>query len=199
MVLHPSISNQRYRIPLHQRRPRRRDIFEQGKAEHYSNYVILIMTREKLWNAWKQFIHQNVITSELLINQNFLYDNLQSAIKYMTTPCLAPPDLARKMAGLRMMARFIAIEGESVWGLMQEAVIRLDERNEGHESEGQFPSFSTNIDISNADVLESDDDGEEEADEVLEGHIRDSSAPIGTAFDPIWIRGEDFEKKCPRN
>lgn len=98
------------------------------------------------------------------------------------------------MAGLRTMARFIAIEGESVWGLIQEAVIRLDERKEGHEPEEQFPSFSSNDYISKADALERDDNGKEETDELPgDGHIRDSSDLIGTSFDPIWIRGEDFD------
>lgn len=37
------------------------------------------------------------------------------------------------------MARFIAVEGENVWGLVREAVIRLDEREERHEPEEQLP------------------------------------------------------------
>ena len=50
------------------------------------------------------------------------------------------------------MARFIVIEGENVWGLVQEAVIRLDERKEGHEPEEQLPSLSGDNYISKADT-----------------------------------------------
>lgn len=111
----------------------------------------------------------------------------------MTTPRLAPADLAGKMAGLRNVARVISIEGENVWGFIQEAIIRLDERREGHEHEEQLPSFSDGT-ISKADTLERDDDDadDEQINEMPEGRMRDSSDLIGTAFDATWIKGEGF-------
>lgn len=168
-------------------------IFEHGNAEHYTNYAMLTMMKERLWNDWKCFIGQNLITSEFLVNQNFLHGNLSSAIRHMTTPRLAPADLARKMAGLRNVARVISIEGENVWGFIQEAIIRLDERREGHEHEEQLPSFSDDT-ISKADTLERDDDDadDEQINEMPEGRMRDSSDLIGTAFDATWIKGEGF-------
>ena len=173
-------------------------IFEHGNAEHYTNYAMLTMMKERLWNDWKLFIRQNLITSEFLANQNFLHGNLSSAIRHMTTPRLAAADLARKMAGLRNVARLISIEGEGIWGFIQEAIIRLDERREGHAHEEQLPPFSDDT-ISKANTLERiDDEDEDEDDEELinempgEGRMRDSSDLIGTAFDAIWIKGEGF-------
>ena len=170
-------------------------IFENGNAEHYTNYAMLTMMKERLWNDWRRFIGQNLITSEFLVNQNFLHGNLSSAIRHMVTPRLASTEFARKMAGLRNVARLVSIEGEHVWGFIQEAIIRLDERREGHEHEEQLPSFSDDI-VSKADTLERDDDDDDDEEKTSEmpgkGRMRDSTDLIGTAFDAIWIKGEGF-------
>lgn len=169
-------------------------IFEQGQAKNYANYTMLITIRDNLWACWKQFIGHNLITPEFLVDQTFLHGGLQSAIRHMVTSRLAPHGLSQRMADIRTMAKHIAAEGESVWNLIIEAVIRLDERDEGHKPERQFPSFSSYSKLSKDTLLGIDDEDEEQTPQTQdEPHIRDSSSLIGTSFDPIWIRGEDFE------
>jgi hypothetical protein len=177
-----------------------REIFERNDATHFSNYLKLGSALEKLWSDWKCFITQNGMTTDFLHDQNFLAE-LKGSIKYMKTPKRAAIRSAQsKMESLRSQARFIAIEAESVRGFMEEATIRLEEQDEGHNLEKQFPKISEYSDVPDPRTLQEKTEArpslvllEETEEQVLaRGGFRDQATLDVDSFHPVWISGEEF-------
>ena len=177
-----------------------REIFERNGATHFSDYLKLGSALEKLWSDWKCFITQNGMTTDFLHDQKFLV-KLKGSIKYMKTPKRAAIRSAQsEMESLRSQARFIAIEAESVWGFMEEATIRLEEQDEGHNLEKQFPKISEYTDVPDPITLQEKTEAqpslvllEETEEQVLaRGGFRDQATLDVDSFHPVWISGEEF-------
>jgi hypothetical protein len=165
------------------------EIYTRNHSEYYACYDKMDDALKELWKGWKRFISENVMTKDFLLGLKSLTVDLREIIGHMVTPRRAPRFSIEEMTEIRRHARLIAIEGRSVFDLVEEAIARLEERQMGHDIEGQFPPMFGYTECPN---LAAPTEAEEESeDEVLaSGGIRDPAKLDLNCFDPVWIRGE---------
>lgn len=166
-------------------------LFERHHVEYYAGHSRLEEAIPKIWRCWNQFISTNSMTEDCLRQLNFLAD-LRENIQNMTmTPYRVPRTSRDEMGNIRDNARFIAVEGYSVFDMAIEALTLLEEKQVGHEIDELFPTIPEYADAPN---LEAPAGAEEDTEEEIlrSGGIRDPEKLDRTRFAPVWIRHYGF-------
>lgn len=172
------------------------EIYTRNHSEYYVCYGKMDDALKELWKGWKRFISENVMTKDFLLGLKSLTVDLREIIGHMITPRRAPRFSTDEMAEIRGHARLIAIEGHSVFDLVEEAIARLEEQQTGHDIEEQFPPmFGYTESPDPAAPTEAEEESEDEV--LASGGIRDPAKLDLNCFDPVWIEGEEFGGDMP--
>jgi hypothetical protein len=178
------------------------------------DYYSLYLTLENLSNGLKLFLLEKSMTTEFL--QGALnWADLRYPIKHMRTPKRAARKYAIQMNELRTLARSIASEKERVQGLIEEAILRLQEskvmilawnflhslpdyRDESDPASSTTASSTLNRSNLVAEMFEPSENSKEEAEGNIERWSwRDQTSLNPDIFDPVWINGEEFPGEMP--
>lgn len=108
-------------------------IFEENDATSYRHYGCLSWFLSNLWTRWKEFRDTKHITTTFL-SSSVIYDDFFAPLPWMTTPRNAPHRFSIAMAELRRTTRQTAIQFFENSGLVKDAMARLAEANDGHDT-----------------------------------------------------------------
>ncbi|PGH23074.1 hypothetical protein AJ80_02848 [Polytolypa hystricis UAMH7299] len=181
-------------------------LFEETQNTNYRNYNELKRDLEELWRGWRIFAATTDITTGFLLS-SFLYNDLRSPVSCIRTPKNAPRRIAVRMNELRNSAREIVSGIATLCTLVDEAAMRLEGNRDGFEIEA-FPELP-NVEGSSESghrateteerlQPEEYDSDEEAAEEKAERErieldaLRNLEDMDLRAFDPVWMRGEEF-------
>ncbi|KAF5857450.1 hypothetical protein ETB97_005764 [Aspergillus alliaceus] len=190
------------------------EVFEVSNATAYSHYHSLQSFLQATWNRWLEFNQRKSITSSFLSSCIF-HDDLLQCLSWMRTPHKASKRLLGEMATLRTSVRSLVNEMSSVRGLVNDALARLEEMNEGHDMvpfidlrppvafNNLTPDATdaTSSDIKEHRVLDDAPTGDNESsssvgedvdpdEQILaEGGIKDWEDLSANGFDPLWVEG----------
>ncbi|KAI9371352.1 hypothetical protein BJX61DRAFT_33278 [Aspergillus egyptiacus] len=107
-------------------------IFERSHANEYSHYRSLQAFLRATWARWLEFVQRKSVTSSFLLSC-LIHDDLLQPLSWMRAPRKASKRLLEEMAELRTSIRSLVHELFSVRGLVDDALARLEEANDGHE------------------------------------------------------------------
>lgn len=186
-------------------------IFEENDATNYVHYESLTRFLRELWIRWKEFIETKSITTTFL-SSSVIYDDFEKPISWMSTPRNAARRFAKEMAELRNTMRQVASELFMNRTIIRDAMVRLEESNNGHHV-SPFCGLPTPHESDDAaekleQVLLNDPDNdslssEEEdidSDEVLPIYSREMKDPKlleENWLDPIWIQDLGYPGTVP--
>jgi hypothetical protein len=118
-----------------------KQVFEKQHAEHYKNYAGLEMRLTLWWHKWKQFCGQRHITAAFL-KTSAIYFDFESDLRFLASPRNATRASRDQMQGLRDRIKDTQQEFIRLRGQVDDAIARLEERNNGHAGTG-YPNLST--------------------------------------------------------
>lgn len=121
-------------------------VFGQANSVHYANYQNLCAALDRLWIFLEQFIAQNEMTTESLRAQRFPRGEMKLAVNRIKTPNNSPPELYDRIRTLRAKARIVAAEGDHIWDVIQEAIIKLEENQQDRSNPEQLPALPQHYD-----------------------------------------------------
>lgn len=185
-------------------------IFEENNATHYTRYDCLTQFLRRTWIRWKEFSDTKVITTKFLTT-SVIYEDLLHPIRWMITPLKAAKRFAQEMAQLRDTTRQVATELFSNRGLIEDAMARLTEANEGHDispfsdsptqDQGDVPTEKLEkVSLTDPEHESSSSEGEDsDSDEEVIGfgRIKDHNLLEENGFEPIWIQGFGYPGTPP--
>lgn len=175
-------------------------IFEANNATSYLHYGFLSHFLSNLWTRWKDFRDTKRVTTTFL-SSSVIYDDFLAPVSWMATPRNAPHRFSTEMAKLRHTIKQTASELFENRGLVQDAMARLVEANNGHDT----PPFAglpaphdddpadqvATISLANSRPQSPSMESEyADSDDELaaNGGIKDHNLLEHNGFEPIWIR-----------
>ncbi|KAF7125691.1 hypothetical protein CNMCM5793_001984 [Aspergillus hiratsukae] len=167
-------------------------IFEDNDATRYAHYESLSRFLRELWVRWKEFSDTKTITTTFL-SSSVIYDDFVQPISWMATPRNAPQRFVKEMAQLRNTTRQAAIEMYSNRGLIQDAMARLEEANNGHDV-SPFCGLPT----PDNESLSSEDEDTDSGEMVLYSReMKDPKLLLENGLEPIWVQGFGYPGTVP--
>lgn len=178
------------------------EVFEKNNASHNVHYLDIGRTLSSCWIRWRSFVTEKTITTDF-IRSSIIHDDFEQVIKSMRTPRTAAQQYAIEMEELRQQVRMIVNEVVAVRGLVDEALVRLNEIEAGYLL-GPFLDMPNVDDTPDPEVLniattfidadESDVDSDDELDNYI--GLRDENLLSENDLEPIWT-SDGYPGKIP--
>lgn len=185
-------------------------IFEENDATNLLDYESLTRFLRELWIRWKEFIETKSITTTFL-SSSVIYDDFEKPISWMSTPRNAARRFAKEMAELRNTMRQVASELFMNRTIIRDAMVRLEESNNGHDvspfcglptpdesddAAEKLEQFS--IDDPDNDSLPSEDEDTESGE--IWPYSREMKNPellLENGLEPIWVQDLGYPGTVP--
>jgi hypothetical protein len=182
-------------------------IFEANNATNCAHYSSLTQALQILWKRWKDFVNEKTIAIAFPLS-SIIYDDFLRPIRWMRTQRKASAKFASKMAELRTSIRLIENELSLSRGLLEDAIVRLLETQDGHETSlffGPVPGVEISVanleNLSVADVAsnDTDSDADQDPDEemVAQGGFKDWESLYEHGLEPIWTEESGYPGEIP--
>lgn len=142
-----------------------------------------------------------------------IYDDFSQPISWMTTPRNATREIAEEMAQLRNAMRQVASELRMNKALIQDAMARLEEMNNGHhvapfcglptmhesdDAAEKLEKFLLTNPGHESLPSEDEDTDPDEVPPIYSREMKDPNLLEENWLDPVWIEGDGYSGKVPR-
>ncbi|EAW22413.1 uncharacterized protein NFIA_010950 [Aspergillus fischeri NRRL 181] len=178
----------------------------------YVHYESLSRFLRELWVRWKEFSDTKSITTTFL-SSSVIYDDFLQPISWMTTPRNAARRFAEEMAQLRNTMREVASELFVNRTLIQDAMARLEETNNGHhvapfcglptpdesdDAAEKLEKFLLTDPDHESLPSEDEDTDTDEVPVIYSREMKDPNLLEENWLDPIWVEGYGYPGTVPR-